>query len=393
MLLWTLASIFAGGLALNLTPCVYPLIPITVSYFGGRTAQGKSGLVGHGICYIGGLALTNSFLGVAAALTGGLIGALLQNTVVLITIAIVLAAFALSLFGFWEIRLPYWLTQAAAKSYTGFFGSFFMGITLGVVAAPCIGPFVLGLLTWVATLGDPLIGFFIFFTLSLGLGTPLFVLAMFSGHLAKLPRSGEWMNWVRRVMGWILLGMAAYFIRPVLSLLAQQYLLATVAIAAGVHLGWLDKTSAYFRFFPWIKVIVGTICLVIGTVLVGNQIFQGPPVNWHPYSDRLLSESAEKNKPVIIDFYANWCAPCRELDQITFHQPDIVKLSQDDFIMIKVDLTKQGNQDYDYLLKKYNVKGVPTVIFIDNLGKERKDLRLVDYIAPDKFLNRMVSLR
>ncbi|MBT8356565.1 MAG: cytochrome C biogenesis protein, partial [Desulfobacterales bacterium] len=130
-LLWTLLGIFAAGLALNLTPCVYPLIPITVSYFGGRENQRKSGLIGHGICYIGGLAFTNSLLGVIAALTGGLIGTLLQSPVVLIAISAVLTAFALSLFGFWELHLPFWLSQAAAKSYTGFFGSFFMGITLG----------------------------------------------------------------------------------------------------------------------------------------------------------------------------------------------------------------------------------------------------------------------
>ncbi len=378
---------------MNLTPCVYPLIPITVSYFGGRNAKGKSGLIGHGMCYICGLALTNSLLGVVAALTGSLIGALLQSPLVLIAIAVVLTAFAMSLFGFWELRLPFRLTQAASKSYTGFFGSFFMGITLGVVAAPCIGPFVLGLLTWVATLGDPLIGFFIFFTLSLGLGTPLFVLAMFSGQLAKLPRSGEWMNWVRRLMGWVLIGMAAYFIRPILPILLQKYLLAAVAIVAGVQLGWLDKTGATFRSFPWAKIIVGTVCLVIGTVLIGNQVFKGPSVSWHPYSDRLLSESTEKNKPVIIDFYANWCAPCRELDQVTFHHPDIVKLSHDDFIMVKVDLTKKDGQNYDRLLSQYNVKGVPTVVFLDNSGKERKDLRLVDFVQPDEFLNRMVSLR
>ena len=392
-LLWTLLGIFAGGLALNLTPCVYPLIPITVSYFGGRSAQGKSELIGHGISYIGGLALTNSLLGVIASLTGGLIGALLQSPLVLIAIAAVLAAFAMSLFGFWELRLPFWLTQAAAKSYSGFLGSFFMGVTLGVVAAPCIGPFVLGLLTWVAALGDPLIGFVIFFTLSLGLGTPLFVLAMFSGQLEKLPKSGEWMNWVRRLMGWVLIGMAAYFIRPILPLLLQQYLLAGVAIAAGVQLGWLDKTTAVFRAFPWIKAVVGTVCLVTGTVLIANQVFEGPPVNWHRYSDRLLAESAEKNKPVIIDFYANWCAPCRELDDVTFHHPDIVKLSQDEFIMVKVDLTEQDGQKYDRLLSEYNVKGVPTVVFLDNLGKERKDLRLVDFMPPDEFLIRMVSLK
>jgi thiol:disulfide interchange protein DsbD len=392
-LLWTLLGIFAGGLALNLTPCVYPLIPITVSYFGGRSAQGRRGLIGHGICYIGGLALINSLLGVVAALTGGLIGALLQSSLVLIAIAIVLAAFAMSLFGFWELRLPFWLTQAASKSYSGFFGSFFMGVTLGVVAAPCIGPFVLGLLTWVATLGDPLIGFVIFFTLSLGLGFPLFILAMFSGQLEKLPKSGEWMNWVRRLMGWILIGMAAYFVRPVLPLAIQQYILAAVAIAAGVHLGWLDKAAAAFRSFPWVKAIVGTACLILGTVLIGNQVLKGPSVNWHQYSDRLLADSIKNQKPLIIDFYANWCAPCRELDDITFHHPEIVKLSQDEFIMVKVDLTGQDGQNYDRLLGDFNVKGVPTVVFLDKSGKERKDLRLVDFIQPNEFLTRMVSLR
>jgi len=392
-MLWTLLAVFAGGLALNLTPCVYPLIPITVSYFSGRSTRGKSGLVGHGVCYIGGLALTNSLLGVVAALTGSLIGALLQSPLVLTVIAAVLVGFALSLFGFWELRVPFWLTRAASKSYTGFFGSFFMGVTLGIVAAPCIGPFVLGLLTWVATLGDPLIGFLIFFTLSLGLGTPLFILAVFSGQLAKLPKSGEWMNWVRRLMGWVLVGMAAYFVKPVLPTAIQPFLLAVVAISAGIHLGWLDKTTATFRWFPWMKTMVGTLCLVFATVLIGNQVFMGPSVRWHPYSTQLLAESAQKQKPVIIDFYANWCAPCRELDQITFHHPDIVRLSQDDFVMVKVDLTRKDAQKFDPLLKEYDIKGVPTVVFIDAAGIERTDLRLIDFMEPDEFLNRMVSLQ
>jgi thiol:disulfide interchange protein DsbD len=173
----------------------------------------------------------------------------------------------------------------------------------------------------------------------------------------------------------------------------QPYLLAAVAIAAGVHLGWLDKTQASFRSFAWVKASVGTICLVIATVMIGNQVFKGPSVNWHPYSDRILAESIEKNKPVIIDFYANWCAPCRELDEITFHHPDVVKLSQKDFVMVKVDLTKKDGRNYDRLLNEFNVKGVPTVVFLDVSGNERSDLRLVDFLPPDEFLNRMVSLK
>ena len=187
-MVWTLLGIFVGGMALNLTPCVYPLLPITVSYFGGKSGQGQGRLLVHGLFYLVGLALTNSTLGVAAALTGGLMGAMLQNPLVLLAVAVILVFFATSLFGFWELRLPGSLTQAASKSYAGYFGSLFMGLTLGLVAAPCIGPFVLGLLTWVASLGSPWLGFLVFFTLSLGLGLPLFILAMFSGSLEKLPR-------------------------------------------------------------------------------------------------------------------------------------------------------------------------------------------------------------
>jgi thiol:disulfide interchange protein DsbD len=198
-MIWTLLSIFAGGMALNLTPCVYPLIPITISYFGGKSDRWQ--LYGHGICYVGGLSITNSILGVVAALTGGLMGAILQNPLVLIFVATILVILATSLFGLWEFQLPNGLMQAASKSYAGSLGTLFMGLTMGVVAAPCISPFVLGLLTWVASMGSPWLGFIVFFTLSLGLGLPLFFLAIFSGNLSRLPRSGEWMLWVRKAMG------------------------------------------------------------------------------------------------------------------------------------------------------------------------------------------------
>jgi thiol:disulfide interchange protein DsbD len=347
----------------------------------------------HGLCYLLGLAFTNSILGVIAALTGSLMGAVLQHPAVLIAVAAVLIIFATSLLGLWELRLPSSLTQAAAKSYTGYFGSLFMGLTLGVVAAPCIGPFVLGLLTWVASMGSPWLGFIVFFTLSIGLGLPLFMLAIFSGQLQRLPRSGGWMLWVRKLMGWVLVGMAAYFLKPILREPEATIALSAVLLAAGVHLAWIDRNKASFSAFPWLKAAAGAASSGLAAFLIASLLMQGPGVTWAPFSDDALKEAAWQKRPVVIDFYAAWCAPCRELDEITFHDAAVVKQAQNGFIMIKVDVTKGGNPMHERLLQEYGIKGVPTVVFLDADGKECKDLRLLDFLPPDQMLTRMNQLQ
>jgi thiol:disulfide interchange protein DsbD len=386
-------GVFFGGLALNLTPCVYPLIPITVSYFGGRGTD-KAGLLAvHCLFFLLGLAVTNSTLGVVAALTGGLLGSVLQHPAVLIAIAAILVGLALSFFGLWELRLPGFLTQAASRSYGGYGGSLFMGLTLGVVAAPCIGPFLVGLLTYVASTGNPYLGFILFLTLSLGLGIPLAILAFFSGRLDRLPRSGEWMVWVRKLLGWVLVAMAAYFIKPLFhGHSAGIIAFALVILAAGVHLGFIDRTAGTFRGFGLLKKTVGIGAVALAAYMAVSFIILGPGVAWQPYSEEKVDQAVKRGKPTIIDFYADWCAPCRDLEHITFHDPKVVKAAES-FSMLKVDLTRKGDPLHQVLLNRYEVRGVPTVVFLGPDGKEVETLRVVSFEEPKVFIAKMKVLQ
>jgi thiol:disulfide interchange protein DsbD len=386
--------VFIGGLALNLTPCVYPIIPITVSYFGGQASGSKASTIVLAILYLLGMATMYSALGVIAALTGSILGSALQNPIVTAFIALVMLALAASMFGFYEIRVPARLSGMAGTAKQGYLGAFLMGLTVGIVAAPCIGPFVLGLLTFVGERGDPLLGFALFFTLSVGLGIPYVFLAVASGNISKLPRSGEWMEWVRKVFGVVLLAMAVYFLDPVLPEVVYYVLMGALLVVGGVLLGFVMKVASTSLLFNIFRRGVGLLMPLVGLWFIfapGHILGIVPGIPWVPYDDDFLVEAKAKELPVVIDFSAEWCIPCEELDHETFNQPEVIQAAKK-IMPLRADITQSGSEEVVALRKKFGIRGVPTIVFIDRNGKERSDLRVVHFIEKEEFLKKLDSL-
>ncbi|NWF88299.1 MAG: protein-disulfide reductase DsbD [Ignavibacteriaceae bacterium] len=377
----SLIFIFLAGLALNLTPCVYPLIPITIGYFGGQAEGKTSRLLLLGILYMLGMAITYSVIGVITSLSGAVFGTLLQNPIVIIGIVLLFIALALSQFGVYEFKLPDSLVAKAGGAKGGAFGAFFMGLTMGIVAAPCIGPFVLGLVTYVAAKGDPYFGFLMFFVLAIGLGFPYLLLAVFSGKIKSLPRSGVWMEGVKHIFGFLLLGMAFYFIDPILPKSIQGYLLPIFGIIAAVILLFVDKTANNVKVFRSFKTIFSLVVLVVSVyALLPKQKLEP---EWQKFSIQAYETSLKNNERMVIDFYADWCIPCKELDALTFSDKQVISLMES-FSNYKVDMTKTTDEN-EALRKKFNVVGMPTVLIIDSNGNETN--RITGFVDAREFLS------
>jgi len=379
-LLIGLLLVFLGGLALNLTPCVYPLIPITIGYFGGQSEGSTKKLFLMGLLFVIGLALTYSVIGVVTALSGAVFGSLLQNTYVILSIVLIFLVLSLSMFGVYEFKLPDALVAKAGGAKGGYFGAFFMGLTMGIVAAPCIGPFVLGLVTYVAAKGDPFFGFLMFFVLAIGLGLPYLFLAIFSGKIKNLPRAGEWMDGVKHVFGFLLIGMALYFLLPLLPKSFSGYVLPVFMIITAIYLLFFEKLAKDVKGFKIFRI-------VFSVILIGVAVYTLIPseknsIKWQKYSEQILTAKTDGKKGTIIDFYADWCIPCKELDASTFSDPKVIEESEK-FINLKADMTKSLADDVEALRNKYKIVGVPTVLILDKNGNEVK--RITGFVPPEEF--------
>lgn len=382
-----LLFVFLGGLALNLTPCVYPLIPITIGYFGGQSEGKTSRLVWMGVLFMLGMAVTYSIVGVVTSLTGAVFGALLQNTMVILVIVAIFIVLSLSMFGVYEFKLPDSVVAKAGGAKGGMFGAFFMGLTMGIVAAPCIGPFVLGLVTYVASKGDPFFGFIMFFVLALGLGLPYLFLAIFSGKIKDLPRAGLWMDAVKHIFGLILVAMALYFLIPLLPKNISGFVLPIFGILAALYLLFFDKAASSVKGFKIFKTALAVIVIAISVyfLIPSNK----NTIEWSKYSDKAITEINDK-RGVIIDFYADWCIPCKELDAITFTDPKVIEISKN-FGTFKADMTKSLDPEVSSLREKYKIVGVPTVLILNSKGEESN--RVTGFLSPQEFYKILINVR
>ncbi len=383
----TLVVVFLLGLALNLTPCVYPLIPLTVAFFTSQTEGNTARRVGLASSYVLGLAAMYSALGVFSALSGNLFGAWLQLPGVLIFFAILMLVLAASMFGAFEIRVPHFISDRAGTR-SGYAGAATMGLIAGIVAAPCVGPFIISLIALVGQSGSVAFGFILFFVLALGLGLPYLVLGVFSSAIGTIPRSGPWMVQVKQALGFVLVAMAFYFLRGLVGDEVYRWGAGLSLLAGALFL--LVRRSAAVRGAMAVRVVCGVLLLAASIWFLWPRE-SGPEVVWQPYAAEALREARQAGRPVLIDFYADWCLPCKELDEKTFTNPEVVAESKR-FVRLKADLTRTGDATVRKLTREYAIIGVPTIVFLDSSGEEIESIRLTGFEEPEPFLERMEAV-
>jgi hypothetical protein len=390
-LLALLGLVFLGGLALNLTPCIYPMIPVTIGFFASQSRESWLFRIGLPSLYVLGMAATYSVLGVTVGLSGGLFGSTLQSPWIVGGLVVLFVVMALGMFGLFEFRLPGSITRLGGGR-RGPLGALVMGLTMGLVAAPCIGPFVVGLLAFVGASGSPFLGFCLFFVMAVGMGLPNLVLGVFSGSLSSLPRSGEWLVYAKKVMGIGMLAVALYFLQPFLKDRVMGVLGLVFAIVAGVYIGFLEKTRLASRLFPALKALVGVALVAGGSWLSVPLLGARAEPEWAAYSQEAFARASTSGRPILIDFSAAWCVACKELDRFTFSDPRVLEETRR-FVLLKADLTQYESPQVRQIRDRFDVIGLPTLVFVDGQGNERADLRLYGFEDAPAFLARLRQVR
>jgi len=375
--LWAYASVFVGGFLTSLTPCVYPLIPITVSLFGARGDDvPRRRAVALASLYVAGIGVMYAALGVGSALAGKAFGTFMANPWVMAPIAVLFVVMAVSMFGAFELALPSGLQQRLSSiGGRGFFGAFAMGLVGGIIAAPCTGPVLASILAYVATTKSVALGGSLLVTYALGMGVLFFAIAAFA---VALPKSGAWMEAVKSVFGVVMLVAALYFLRNVLAPLAAigraspAWLVGSLALAAGgalvgaIHLSFHDVALVRARKAVGVGVMVAGLYGAIAGVLAPKHDVGAPVIAWVHGEDEGLKVARAQHKPALLDFYADWCIPCKEMDVKTF---DKVADELQRFQLVKVDCTNDDDPVVVETVKRYDAQTRPTIIVLDNDGK------------------------
>ncbi len=414
-----LALVFGFGLLMSLSPCIYPMIPITLAVIGARS-QEKGALHGLGlsVTYVFGMALVYAIMGALSASVFSGITAFMQSPVVIVPIAVLLIVLAFSMFGAFELQAPAFLRDRLAGpggGRGGLFGVFAMGLVAGLVASPCVGPFLAALLVWVATTGNWVLGFFSLFTFGLGMGLLLIGVGTFPALLGTLPRSGGWMDTVKRGMGLLLIVMALWFVRPGAVLPAAVYypLTGAAAILTAVFMGAFERPREVQGWWPRARMGLGLITFVIGLwLLVGSFLTHGfilpsplqhaaaaeggyaarpapvagqaptapavaqEKVAWEVIAtgpgarDRLeavRTAAREAGRPVLVDFWATWCVYCKKLDKTVWNDPAVVAESLR-WATVKIDATATDDAEMEAIKAEFEVSGLPRIVFIDSQG-------------------------